>query len=72
MVCYTYFTVKIRERIDVKKAGLKKCRCMGTTEMLAQRHKSQADLAKERERQLMMARANQTTGLTNGRVANRV
>ena len=45
---------------------------MGTTEMLAQRHKSQADLAKERERQLMMARANQTTGLTNGRVANRV
>ena len=29
-----------------------------------------ADLAKERERQLTMARANQTTGLINGRAAN--
>ena len=28
------------------------------------------DLAKERERQLTTARANQTTGLTNGRAAN--
>ena len=30
----------------------------------------QADLATERERQLTTARANQTTGLTNGRGAN--
>ena len=30
----------------------------------------QADLATERERQLTTARANQTTGLTNGRAAN--
>ena len=29
-----------------------------------------ADLATERERQLTMARAKQTTGLTNGRAAN--
>ena len=29
-----------------------------------------ADLATERERQLTTARANQTTGLTNDRVAN--
>ena len=29
-----------------------------------------ADLATERERQLTTARANQTTGLTNGRAAN--
>ena len=29
-----------------------------------------ADLATERARQLTTARANQTTGLTNGRVAN--
>ena len=29
-----------------------------------------ADLAPERERQLTTARANQTTGLTNGRAAN--
>ena len=29
-----------------------------------------ADLTTERERQLTAARANQTTGLTNGRVAN--
>jgi len=29
-----------------------------------------ADLTTERERQLTTARANQTTGLTNGRVAN--
>ena len=31
---------------------------------------SVAHLATERERQLTTARANQTTGLTNGRVAN--
>ena len=31
---------------------------------------SQADLAIERERQLITTRANQITGLTNGRVAN--
>ena len=30
----------------------------------------QADLATERERQLTTARANQTTGLTNGTAAN--
>ena len=30
----------------------------------------QADLATERERQLTTARANQTTGLTNGRATN--
>ena len=30
----------------------------------------QADLATERERQFTTARANQTTGLTNGRAAN--
>ena len=30
----------------------------------------QSDLATERERQLMTARANQTTGLTNGRATN--
>ena len=29
-----------------------------------------ADLATERERQLTKARANQTTGLTNGKAAN--
>ena len=29
-----------------------------------------ADLATERDRQLITARANQTTGLTNGRAAN--
>ena len=29
-----------------------------------------ADLTTQRERQLTAARANQTTGLTNGRVAN--
>ena len=32
--------------------------------------KNQADLATEREHQLTTARANQTTGLTNGRAAN--
>ena len=32
--------------------------------------KQKADLATERERQLTTARANQTTGLTNGRGAN--
>ena len=31
---------------------------------------NQADLATERERQLTTARANQTTGLTNGRAIN--
>ena len=31
---------------------------------------NQADLATERERQLTTARANQTTGLTNGRATN--
>jgi len=31
----------------------------------------QADLATERERQLTTARADQTTGLTNGKAANR-
>ena len=30
----------------------------------------EADLATERERQLMTARPNQATGLTNGRAAN--
>ena len=30
----------------------------------------EVDLATERERQLTTARANQTTGLTNGRAAN--
>ena len=32
----------------------------------------QADLATERKRQFTTARANQTTGLTNGRAANQV
>ena len=31
---------------------------------------NEADLATERERQLTTARANQTTGLTNGRATN--
>ena len=40
------------------------CTCITRTD------KQKADLATKRERQLTTARANQTTGLTNGRGAN--
>ena len=57
------------------KIGIIKCRKSGTRRPKrgSERKKrglSRDDLATERERQLTTARANKTTGLTNGRVAN--